>query len=207
MLASMRSFFTRGARRPSLDRGVWLLVCGALLALNATGCGAIAAGRSLFQGPPDCPAGAQASAGGSSVACVDAETARRKKEREALESRRRGASVARGFSIASIVVGSTVLVGGLLLSAAVANSTSCGDGSDFDDDDFDLRTSGSSTCDNTAAGVSAGVTTGVIGVTLITLGIVGVVKSDARIKEIDKQLKVTLKTGPGAAGLALTGSF
>jgi hypothetical protein len=45
-------------------------------------------------------------------------------------------------------------------------------------------------------------------VVLITLGAVGVVQMNNRIREIDKQLKMTVKPGPaGSSGLSLQASF
>lgn len=188
-----------------------IVVC-ALFALNTIGCSSIrAGGRKLFAGSPDC-----AAAAAPTPECPDPEAARRQARRDELQSRRSGASVARGFSIASIVVGSTVLVGGVLLSAAIASSSDpCTGSSSLDlsagrfrsmDDDFDFDSDGGSSCGPGGA-IAFGVTTGLVGAILITLGAVGVVKMNNRIREIDQQLKVTLKPGPGTAGLGLATEF
>jgi len=65
---------------------------------------------------------------------------------------------------------------------------------------------GGSACGPGAA-IALGVTTGLVSAVLITLGVVGVVKMNSQIQEIDKQLNVTVKSGPGTSQLLLTGAF
>ena len=195
-----------------MDRRLWLTAGCAIVALNSMGCSSIAAGRrSLFASSPDC-----ASAAAPTPECPDPDEAWREKERERLRSRRTGASVAKGFSIASIVVGSTILVGGGLITGALAASVEPCDsvssplgGGRFRsmDDDFDFDSDGGSSCGPGGA-IAFGVTTGIVSVVLITLGAVGVVQMNNRIREIDKQLKMTVKPGPaGSSGLSLQASF
>lgn len=194
-----------------MGQRLWMTAGCALFALNAMGCSAISAGgRNLFSRSPDC-----ASVAAPTPECPDPDAAFRQKQRDRLETQRAGASVARGFSIASIVVGSTILVGGGLLTGLVAADIEpCTDSVDSPlsggrfrsmDDDFG-SSSGGSACGPGAA-IALGVTTGLVSAVLITLGVVGVVKMDSRIREIDKQLNVTVKSGPGTSQLLLTGAF
>jgi hypothetical protein len=182
-----------------------------MIALNGMGCGSISAGgRSLFARSPDC-----ASVAEPTPECPDPDAAWLQKERERLESRKTGARVARGFSIASIVVGSTILVGGGLLTGVLAANIEPCTGSDgfelsggkFRSMDFDSDGDGGDSCGPGGA-IAFGVTTGIVSVVLITLGAVGVVQMNGRIREIDKQLKTMVKPGPaGSTGLTLQTSF
>lgn len=196
-----------------MDRRLWVTAGCAIIALNAMGCSAISAGgRRLFASSPNC-----ASVSAPTPECPDPDEAFRQKQRERLQSQRRSASVAKGFSIASIVVGSTILVGGGLLTGVLAATVEpCTDsvssplsGGKFRsmDDDFDFDSDGGSSCGPGGA-IAFGVTTGIVSVVLITLGAVGVVKMNHRIREIDKQLKMTVRPGPaGSTGLTLQASF
>ncbi|NUQ73117.1 MAG: hypothetical protein HUU21_06145 [Polyangiaceae bacterium] len=196
-----------------MDRRVWATAGCAIIAFNAMGCGAISrGGRALFASSPDC-----ASVAAPTPECPDPDAAFREKQRRRLQSQRTGASVAKGFSIASIVVGSTILVGGGLLTGVLAaNVEPCTDsvgsplgGGRFRsmDDDFDFDSDGGSSCGPGGA-IAFGVTTGIVSVVLITLGAVGVVKMNNRIREIDQQIRMTVRPGPaGSSGLTLQASF
>jgi hypothetical protein len=193
-----------------MDRRLWVTAGCAIFALNAAGCSAISAGgRRLFASSPDC-----ASLSEPTPECPDPDAAWKQKERERLQSSRSRASVARGFSIASIVVGSTILVGGGLMTGVIASdiepcssASSPLSGGKFRSMDFDDGDGGGGSSCGPGAAVALGVTTGIVSAVLIGLGAVGVVTMNERIREIDKQLKVTLKTGPGSSQLTLTGAF
>jgi hypothetical protein len=199
-----------GRQENTMGQRLWMTAGCALFALNAMGCSAISAGgRNLFSRSPDC-----ASVAAPTPECPDPDAAFRQKQRDRLESQRAGASVARGFSIASIVVGSTILVGGGLLTGLVASDIEpCTDsvssplsGGRFRSMD-DFGSSGGGSACGPGAAIALGVTTGLVSAVLITLGVVGVVKMNSQIQEIDKQLNVTVKSGPGTSQLLLTGAF